>query len=316
MNNDENYFAVNKDDLNEYLLLLLKCFRANLTDDLCAVVSIEEVARLKFLEHTVNPQGPPFPKDGEINGWQVLQEVQEKLGIDWYEELTRLVTPWSKFAKYENQPIFYAYWSTKEGKHLSLWQSSDVIKTLFEKRAIYLAVSRGLEEYEANLQAQEEFNTFKFGLEEKHCKFCGQLFHPAHNLYGVKSVYFYLQRKTCSVVCSEAIQWQRSMQLGMHPDAEFDKSIVWEAVWDRFGPYCYICGKESIYNQEDLGIRQGTKAWKTRWGDYVRGDADRNAVVEHVIPRSNGGPHTWDNVRIACNKCNLIKGDKLPPPTK
>jgi len=25
-----------------------------------------------------------------------------------------------------------------------------------------------------------------------------------------------------------------------------------------------------------------------------------------------GGTHTWDNVRIACTKCNLLKRDSIP----
>jgi len=99
----------------------------------------------------------------------------------------------------------------------------------------------------------------------------------------------------------------------MLPDAEFDQSITWESVWERFGPYCYICGKEAIYNQKDLGLRQGTNAWKERWGEYRREHIDRAAVVEHMYPRSKGGTHTWDNVRIACLRCNLIKGDSVPP---
>ena len=31
---------------------------------------------------------------------------------------------------------------------------------------------------------------------------------------------------------------------------------------------------------------------------------------EHVIPRSRGGPDTIDNIVLACEQCNLSKGDK------
>jgi 5-methylcytosine-specific restriction endonuclease McrA len=37
----------------------------------------------------------------------------------------------------------------------------------------------------------------------------------------------------------------------------------------------------------------------------------KNLTIDHVIPRSRGGGHTWDNVVIACDKCNGKKGDKL-----
>lgn len=96
----------------------------------------------------------------------------------------------------------------------------------------------------------------------------------------------------------------------MIPGTRFDKSLTRKAIWDEFGPHCYLCGVEAIYNQEDLRIRYGTKAWKQRWGDYMRGDWDRAAVVEHIHPRSKGGEHVRGNVKIACNKCNLLKGDR------
>lgn len=38
----------------------------------------------------------------------------------------------------------------------------------------------------------------------------------------------------------------------------------------------------------------------------------RHLTLDHVIPRSKGGPHTWDNVVAACATCNGRKGDRLP----
>jgi 5-methylcytosine-specific restriction endonuclease McrA len=35
-------------------------------------------------------------------------------------------------------------------------------------------------------------------------------------------------------------------------------------------------------------------------------------TVDHVIPRSKGGPSTWDNIVAACGPCNRRKGDHLP----
>lgn len=34
--------------------------------------------------------------------------------------------------------------------------------------------------------------------------------------------------------------------------------------------------------------------------------------VDHVLPRSRGGPHTWENVVAACRHCNSKKEDRLP----
>ena len=33
--------------------------------------------------------------------------------------------------------------------------------------------------------------------------------------------------------------------------------------------------------------------------------------IDHVIPRSRGGPHTWENVVAACRPCNTRKEDRL-----
>jgi 5-methylcytosine-specific restriction endonuclease McrA len=33
--------------------------------------------------------------------------------------------------------------------------------------------------------------------------------------------------------------------------------------------------------------------------------------IDHVIPRSRGGGHNWENVVSACHKCNHLKADKL-----
>ena len=33
--------------------------------------------------------------------------------------------------------------------------------------------------------------------------------------------------------------------------------------------------------------------------------------IDHVVPRSRGGLHSWDNVVAACRRCNLRKGDRL-----
>jgi 5-methylcytosine-specific restriction endonuclease McrA len=41
---------------------------------------------------------------------------------------------------------------------------------------------------------------------------------------------------------------------------------------------------------------------------YCAGPAE---TLDHVVPRSRGGLHSWDNVVAACRRCNLRKGDRL-----
>lgn len=38
---------------------------------------------------------------------------------------------------------------------------------------------------------------------------------------------------------------------------------------------------------------------------------DRAETIDHVVARSRGGLHRWDNVVAACRPCNLRKGDRL-----
>jgi 5-methylcytosine-specific restriction endonuclease McrA len=42
---------------------------------------------------------------------------------------------------------------------------------------------------------------------------------------------------------------------------------------------------------------------------YCGGAADS---IDHIVPRSRGGPHTWENVAAACRPCNLRKRDRTP----
>jgi 5-methylcytosine-specific restriction endonuclease McrA len=42
---------------------------------------------------------------------------------------------------------------------------------------------------------------------------------------------------------------------------------------------------------------------------YCAGPAES---IDHVLPRSRGGPHTWDHVVACCRRCNVRKGSRLP----
>jgi len=56
-------------------------------------------------------------------------------------------------------------------------------------------------------------------------------------------------------------------------------------IYARDGNHCQYCGKK--YSTSDLSL-------------------------DHVIPRSQGGKSTWDNVVCACLKCNIRKGGRTP----
>ncbi len=60
------------------------------------------------------------------------------------------------------------------------------------------------------------------------------------------------------------------------------------------------------------------RATLTRRGVFIRDDhtcqyCGRAAEnVDHVLPRSRGGAHDWENVAASCRRCNSRKGDRTP----
>ena len=51
---------------------------------------------------------------------------------------------------------------------------------------------------------------------------------------------------------------------------------------------------------------------RDRWTCQYCGHERGNLTVDHVVPRSKGGPSTWDNIVTCCAPCNRRKGDRLP----
>lgn len=56
-------------------------------------------------------------------------------------------------------------------------------------------------------------------------------------------------------------------------------SLTRRAVFARDGGRCVYCGKAA-------------------------------STIDHVVPRSRGGGHTWENVVAACGRCNHVKADR------
>lgn len=75
---------------------------------------------------------------------------------------------------------------------------------------------------------------------------------------------------------------------------EFDESITLEGVYDRFNGICQICGLHT--DRTDIENGHVKRMYPT---------------VDHIIPLSKGGTHTWGNVQLAHMMCNAGKCDKL-----
>lgn len=72
--------------------------------------------------------------------------------------------------------------------------------------------------------------------------------------------------------------------------------ITLERVFEKESGVCYLCG--GLCDKDAYIIRD----------DGVFIALDNYPSIEHVVPLSRGGTHTWDNVRLAHRICNSIKG--------
>lgn len=72
-----------------------------------------------------------------------------------------------------------------------------------------------------------------------------------------------------------------------------DRGITHAALRDRDGTVCRYCSREMDFSRAKRGEATGLRA-----------------NIDHVIPVSKGGTHTWGNVVLACRDCNYSKGAK------
>ena len=68
-----------------------------------------------------------------------------------------------------------------------------------------------------------------------------------------------------------------------------DTDIHWRPLGDRDAWTCHLCG---------LRVQKVAGSAKSAHG----------ATVDHLVPISEGGTHTWDNVALAHRSCNLSRG--------
>ncbi len=73
-----------------------------------------------------------------------------------------------------------------------------------------------------------------------------------------------------------------------------DKDITLEALYRRDSGVCYLCGKPCDWNDKN---------------DITVGPMYPS--IDHVIPISHGGMHSWKNIKLAHFECNWKKSDTL-----
>lgn len=77
----------------------------------------------------------------------------------------------------------------------------------------------------------------------------------------------------------------------------YKQKIPLTKLYSRDGGTCYICGCSCDFNDYEMID-----------GAFVVGPS--YPTVEHVIPLCRGGDDSWENVKLACHKCNSAKSTK------
>src|SRR5699024_6105902 len=79
---------------------------------------------------------------------------------------------------------------------------------------------------------------------------------------------------------------------------QYDNTITLESVVARYNNKCAICNEEC--NKEDYTT--------DGYGHFIAGNTYPS--IDHIIPLSRKGTHTWSNVQLAHRLCNSIKNNE------
>ena len=126
---------------------------------------------------------------------------------------------------------------------------------------------------------------------EKECAWCGGMFKTTN-----------VMRLTCSTECSRKranrIKWERK-ESRLNKKNTIDTDITLAKLYIRDNGICHICNEPCDFNDKRI----------TDEGHYIVGETYPS--IDHVIPISKGGKHSWENVKLAHHKCNGIKSDRI-----
>lgn len=112
----------------------------------------------------------------------------------------------------------------------------------------------------------------------------------AERFRAVDMARYHRNRDKRIALATEAFHKRRALMLSI----ETDKGITVPALRKIHGDQCCYCKTTMVFKSQPaaLGIRP-----------------DR-ATIEHILPLSRGGTHTFDNVTLACHSCNVRKNAK------
>lgn len=124
--------------------------------------------------------------------------------------------------------------------------------------------------------------------EKRVCPVCGSTFEcgRGHN------------KKYCSHKCQKSVH---DAKAGVKRRAELvviDRDISLKKLYERDGGICHICGE--LTDWDDFRLVNGKKCSLRNYPS-----------IDHIVPVSLGGEHSWKNVALAHIKCNSAKCNKV-----
>lgn len=153
-------------------------------------------------------------------------------------------------------------------------------------------IKRLIQKEQNRIRAHERY-VKNFVSVEKVCKYCGTPFMTEY--------------KKSKMFCSEECAHKHSHYLSKLAEKrrkgkitaleKLDSDITLPLLFQRDKGICKICG--TMCDWKDVENKNGFAVV-----------GENYPSIDHIIPISKGGSHTWDNVQLAHKRCNSIKSNK------
>lgn len=196
--------------------------------------------------------------------------------LECYKAARGVVPPWTAVCMYCGREFKAVSW--KPNRFCSNKCSSDhrSMNAAIERKENGEVNPETLREYQEALKIVKAVRK-KMKLERR-CKECGRWFLNTDE--G--------RRSYCSEACAKKAD-NRAHDKRLWKNGEPDLSVTLTKLYMRDGGICQICGRSIDFDCDS--------------------NSDFYPSIDHIQPISKGGLHRWDNVQLACRRCNTEKSD-------